>query len=525
MNIQTERREDQTARLTVQVDAERLNEAKREAAREISKKVNIPGFRKGKAPYRVLSNYIGDEYITEEAVELLSQTVYREVITQVDFEPYGPGALDEYDVEQEAPVFIYTVPLQPEVDLKEYRDVRLDYEAPAVTDEMVEKSLRNLQEQHAVVEESQHPARLGDRVTMDVHSFFISEHEDEEPAEEDAEPEAPVEAEVEQEAADMEWEGAPATDEAVDVHEHSHDEPYIHEHDLQLILDEQDEPIPGFNEQVVGAAPGTSLNFVLTVPDDVEKYPNEAGRTVEFSIEVKKVENITLPPLNDELAARATEDEDEPLSLLELRVRIRENLERMVLDEYDNDYKRRALDELVNLAEIKFPEAIVADEVEALLRDLDRRLRQQGITLEDYMKIYGKTIQDLYGDYRDLAVLRVKRGLVMRELVKLEGVGVNDGDIDAEIDRLAMTFEAEEQQESFRQMFVRQPNMRLSMQDDLLTNKVMDRVAAIAKGEAPALEAAAAETSNAQPEEVDSTPAVDETAAASDESESTEETA
>ncbi len=527
MNIQIERREDHTAKLVVEVDAERLDQAKREAARALSTKVNIPGFRKGKAPYRMLVNYIGEEYITEEAIEKLSEKMYPEIIDQVDFQPYSSGVLNDYDVTQETPTLTFVVPLAPEVDLVNYRDTRVDYEAPAVTEDMIEQALRNLREEHAVVEDSQHAARLGDRVTFDIHSFFIEEAE-EAVADEAAESEVVDAADAELEDADP--------DDIEHYVDPTRGDPYIHEHDMRVLLNDDDELLPGFNDNLAGANIGDTLTFTLTIPDDAEAYEaDEIGRTVEFIIDLKKVENITLPELNDELAARATAEEETPLTLLELRVRIRENLERMTSTEYDNSYARRALDSVIEQAVINFPEAIVVDEVNALLQDLDQRLRNQNFTLEDYMKIYGKSIDDMYTDYRDTAVLRVKRGLVLRELVQAEQVKVQDADIDAEIARLAESFGAEEQQEQFRQMFAQQPSMRASMQDDLLMNKVMERVAEIAKGTAPELTAPVENTpaesapAESMPADADTdnanSPAADQPPAANDETDSTEETA
>ena len=201
MNIQTERLEDQTARVTVEIDAERLDAAKHKAAQQISRKVNIPGFRKGKVPYRVLLNYVGEGAILEDAVELLSQEVYREVLPETGLEPYGPGVLTEVKSEEATPTFIYVVPLQPTVDLSDYRSVRIPYDLPETTDEAVNRAMKNLQEQNAVVEESHQAVVLGNRVTLDLHSFILDDHEEEENAEESGEAGADESPEAEGETA------------------------------------------------------------------------------------------------------------------------------------------------------------------------------------------------------------------------------------------------------------------------------------------------------------------------------------
>ncbi len=490
MNIQTERLEDQTARVTVEVDTERLEAAKHKAASQISRKVNIPGFRKGKVPYRVLVNYVGEPAILDDALELLSQDIYREMLPETDLDPYGPGVLTDVKSDEPTPTFTYLVPLQPTIDLGEYRAIRLPYEPEPVDDDMVKRAMKNLQEQEAVVEESQQPAVLSNRLTMDVHSFILDAHEEEEADEEAETPaEAPVEtsAEVEPDVADEAAAEEADEDEEHD-HDHHHDDdegtPYIHEHDLRLILDSDDEPTPGFNDALVGATVGDAREFTLDVPDDAEKYPEAAGKQVKYYVTVKKIESLTLPELTDDFAARVTKDEDEPLSLLQLRIRVRENLEQRNSDDYQSDYVRRALDQIVEQADIKYPEAMVADQVDRFLQDLDQRLRQQGITLQDYMKIYQKTNDDLYNDYRDNAANTVERSLVLRTLADVEHVDVTGEDIDNQIDLIVGQFD-EERQDVIRQMFLSQATMRESVLNDLLRDRVLERISAIAKGEAP----------------------------------------
>ncbi|MFN8447981.1 MAG: trigger factor [Anaerolineae bacterium] len=509
MNIQTERLEDQTARVTVEIDAERLDAAKQKAAQQISKRVNIPGFRRGKVPYRILLNYVGEPAILEDAVELLSQEVYTEMLPQTDLDPYGPGTLTDVKSDQPTPTFVYVVPLQPSVDLKDYRSVRLPYEPPEITDDAVKRSMKNLQEQQAVVEESHQPAALGNRLTMDVHSYILGEHLETDEAEDDAEAADDHEEDHEDEH-DHEHDHD-------DEHDHEHDHghahggdeegtPYIHEHELQLMLDEDDEPQPGFSQAMVGVNVGESREFTLTFPDDAEKYEDMAGKTVKYYVDTKKIETLTMPELTDDFAARVTKDEEKPLTLLELRMRVRENMTTMSEQSYRSEYVRKALDEVVQQADIKFPEAMVADQVETFLQDFDRRLRQQGITLQDYMKIYHKTADDLYQDYRESAEQAVKRSLALREIADVEQLAVTDERVDQEIERVVGQFD-EDRRDAVRQMFNAQPNMRDSVRSDLLRDEVLERVAAIAQGEAPTV-SVPAEAQDAAP--VESAPAAEE---------------
>ena len=298
LNIQTEYLENQTARFTVEIEPERFNRAKQKAARKIAKSVRIPGFRKGKAPYRILVQQGLEPQIAMEAVDTLGQEVYREALEQSEVEPYGPGAFEDYRLEPTV-TFIYTVPLQPTVELNDYQSIRLDYEPLEIDDEMVDRSMKSLQEQEALAEESQQPAVIGNRITADIHGKFADD--------------APDGGDDNAQESDAPEKGAT----------------FLHEHDATFVLDPDYESVlPGFAEAVVGAEVDSELEFELIAPDDDEDYEDIAGRKISFSVDVKKIEVITLPELNDDLAARITQNEEEPLTLLQLRMRVRENLEK-----------------------------------------------------------------------------------------------------------------------------------------------------------------------------------------------------
>lgn len=463
MNIQTEQLADHTAKMTVEVAPDRLEKAKQKAARQISGKVNIPGFRKGKAPYSILVRYFGEEAIVNDAFELLSNEIYRDALVDSGLEPYGPGAFLEGKTDP-SPIMIFQVPLQPVVELGDYRDVRLEWKPAEVTDEDVDRALKGLQEQNAVAEDSARPVQAGDRVTVDIHSHVIEEHSEEE---------------GEAEEHDHDHEGHDHD------HEHGAENSFIHEHDAAIILDAEHEPVPGFGEALVGSQLGDVREFDLDIPDNAEEFDDLAGKKAHFSVGVKKVENITLPALNDDLAARITQEEEKPLTLLELRVRVRENLERAASERATDDYTRRALDEMVAKATIKYPEAMLADEIEEMLKQFDLQLRQQGFTLKDYLTVMRRSEQEMYNEYRPTAEQRVRRGLVMREVMSAEGIDATPEELEGEIDRMLEPV-AEDRRESMRALF-NDPNMRTNVLDDLLRRKTTERIAEIARGEAPEL--------------------------------------
>ncbi|MDX1992972.1 MAG: trigger factor [bacterium] len=476
MNIQTERLEDHKARFTVEIEPERLDNAKKAAARALAKRVSIPGFRKGKAPYHLVVQYLGENNILQDALDELSQEIYRETIGQADIEPYGPGSWDDFKLEP-SPTFIYTVPLQPTVTLGDYRSVRMPFEVPPVEDDQVDEAMRRLQEQEALVEESARPVEIGNRVTIDIHSHFT---DDPKPVEGDA-------------AESSESEAPPKGME------------FVHQHDGQINLGADDEPImTGFKAAILGANAGQELEFELTVPEDEEDFSDIAGRKIEFHVTVKKIENVTLPALNDDFAARVTQSEEKPLTLLELRMRMRENLQNAVERQARERYANEALQEMVKQSTVSYPDAMVQEQIDAMVKDIERRLQQQSLSLDAYYRLTGRTAEQLREDYRESAVSTIKRTLVLREIVNAERVDVSEDEINKRIDELAASFG--EQAEAFRGIFDT-PNMRNSILNELLEQNVMNRVIAIARGEAPVLDAAPVEALAQPNTEADATAA------------------
>lgn len=473
MNIQTERLENHTARFTVEVDNERLEKAKRTAAGRLAKRVNIPGFRKGKAPYKVLVSYLGEGAILEDAVEVLGNEIYKDALDQSEIEPYGPGALEDFKVEPQ-PTFQFIVPLQPSVSLGDYRSVRVEYEAPTIDDKAVDDAIETMRERLAVIEESHQPVAAGNRVTVSLTGTFL----DEDPAEDETEDESAGE---EKEEAEPE------------------NKVFIQRDEIMFLLTPDREPAPGFTDALIGAAADERREFELTYPEDEEEYQNLSGRHVKFDVTIKKIETMTMPALNDEFAARVTESEEKPLTLLELRMRTRENLQKTADERAQSEYAHEVLHEMIEQATVAFPDALVDDQIQHLLQHVDSDLRQRGITLDDYMKITGKTLQDLREEYRGQAVETIEHSLVLQELTKAEKIEIDDARIDDEIEKVVTQFG--EQAEAFRKFYSRK-DARENLRNDLTTRAINERIAAIAKGEV--LDAEPAPTESAAPASTES---------------------
>jgi trigger factor len=468
VNIQTEHLDDHTARLTVEVEADRLEKAIQQAARRIAKKGRIPGFRPGKAPVQVVLNLYGKEYVLGEALDELGNDLYREALEASEVQPYAPGSLEK--VEEEGRKLVFVVPKRPEVDLGNYRDLRIEYTVEEVTDEMLDEAMENLRQDQALVEPVERPAQMGDQVTFDHFEVVVLPNEGE--------------AAVDSSGGEVSGsEGEPAV-EAGDEAEQEDDEQehvLVHQHDFDRVLrDDEDDLFPGFSAEIVGLQAGDEKTFTLAIPEDYD-LKDAAGHTVRVEAFVKAVQSRLVPDWSDTLAEVIAKGELK--TMLELRVDTRKRLgemaERMATDKAAHE----ALDKLVEGATIHYPEEIVQEYIDDLMTELDQNLRQQGLTLADLLKITGRKEETVREEYRERAVERARRALALGQLVQDEELAASDEDLEAEIDRMSSLLGGD-QAGKFRQ-FLTTEQSRMNIANRVASDRALARLVAIAKGENP----------------------------------------
>lgn len=523
MNIRTEQLENHAVRLTVEIELAQLEEAKRQAVRTISGKVNIPGFRKGKAPAAIITRYVGEAYILEEAIESLGQKLYREALEESKIEPAAPGSMDDFKIDP--PTFTYTVPLAPKVTLGDYRAIRVEYVEKTVGDEEVEAELRSLQREFAETVESAEGAEVGDRVTCDLHSFFVE-----------------VDA---------------ASDAEADVHDRK-EEAYVHRHGAVInLLEGEDEPLaPGFTANVVGAKAGDVRTFRITLPtEDAKINPDILGKTIEFVVAIEKVEKVALPEIDDALAAKISqrydwdeafddivnaEDDDDvedaeleaaldeveaaaeaaedtaaeldkapdvrPLTLDEVRVKLKESVTKRTETQNREGYANKVLEQVIDSAEVAFNDASVEAEIDDMVEDLKERLRQNRLDLDTYLRQTGRTIEEIRGDYREPAAKFLRRSLVVREFARAEKLEVTQ----EELQNRFMEILGEIGQDAINQLgILRDERFVNNMANNMMSQKIEERAILVGKGEAPSLEVVVAPVAEETPAATEETPAAD----------------
>ena len=459
LNVQTDHLENHTARLTVEVDAERIDKAMRQAARRLSQHAKIPGFRPGKAPYNIVLNLFGREYVLDQALETISEEIYSEALAASGVLPYAPGSLEE--VSEDGRKLVFIVPKFPTVTLGDYRAIRVEAEDTEVTDEMVNEAMEELRERQAVIEPAERPAQLGDVVTMEhLEIRVLAEHEDDEDDDEN----------------DL--------DDVDDDDEESDDDDekavLLHRHDFDVVLHgDRRDLVPGFAAKIVGMSAGDKAEFELEVPADHDDG-FIAGQTLRVEAHVAQVKSRMLPEWSDALAKTLSEDTFE--TILELRQDVRRQLTEQAEQRTRQIIAEEALAKMIEEATLSYPEEAVQEMVSELVAELENTvLRGQGLTLKDFLQISGMTEKDLRERYRNRAEMRTRSALVFNEFLRQEKVFASDADIDAEIERMSASF-GETQAPVFKRYFSSAQG-RWSIGTDLTTSRGIDRLVAIARGE------------------------------------------
>lgn len=433
MKVTTEPRENRQLALTIEVEPERVEAALTKAVRHVANKYTIPGFRKGKAPRHVVEQMFGKEALFQEALDDLGQAVYAEALEQEKIEPYGPGQLE--DVQRDPLVLKMLIPLAPEVEVGDYRSLRVPFEAPGVDDDEINHQIEHLRERHVMIE----------------------------PAPEDA---------------GVDW-GHLAT---LEIQSTIEGEPFISRNNAGIVvekeqLDHRIQVLPGFEEQIIGMKPGEQKTFSLPIPDE-DNFGERRGKTAEFNVTLKETKLRTLPDADDALAQTVGDFE----TIDALRDAIHKDIADAKMREADSKYIDQVIDKLLEMSRIEFPNIMVEEELDAMIERTEQRLKDQGLGFEQYLKMLSKTRDEYRQEMRPTADGRIRRGLLLSKLVELESLDVDQADVDKEIESTSAAYG--ERAKEVRSVLSSEKNVR-SIRLELLTQKVLDRLKAIARDEAP----------------------------------------
>lgn len=457
LTIQSQEDEQRQVLLTVEVSEDRIKKTMRQVARKLAGEVNVPGFRKGKAPYHVIARRVGEDYLRTEAIEDLVQPVFEEALEEIDVIPYAQPSLDA--VEPEPVVFKFTVPLEPQITLDEsYRDLRKDIEAVEITDEAIAEALEQVRLRHQVIEPAERPVAQGDVVSVSGKGVLL-------PA-----------AATEQEDAEEDTEAAADNLEAQEV--------VLFDEDQTELLMDPEIVFPGtaFVENFIGLTAGEEKAFTLEFPVDFDDE-ELAGRTASFEITVLEVKSRLLPELDDELAKQEGSYE----SLAELQDSLTKNLHTQAESEARNELIEGLIDDLLENATVVFPPAALDLEIDDMVETMKVQMERSGWQWSDYLKIQGLNDETIRDNFRENAEERLERRLALRQFIVDEMLTVDAEDVDAKIEERLESFgDNEDLRNSMRQYFSTGYGFDM-LSSEILMDKVAVRAEAIYKGEAPDL--------------------------------------
>ncbi len=439
MNVTTEPRDNRQLAVTIEVPPERVEAALAQAAKRLAQRYRIPGFRPGKAPRAVVERVVGKQALYEAVIDDLGPKLYKEALEQHNIEPYGPGEMEDFTLEPM--VLKMVVPLAPVVNLGDYLNLRVPYIEPTIDEHEVEHQLEHARENQAIVEPvSDVPAEAGMIALIDIDSTIEGQ-------------------------------------------------PFITQHNVTVNLYpplDKVEDMIDFSEYIIGMKPGEDKTFDLPVPD-VDRYGEFRGKTATARIHVIELRKRELPELDDALAQTIGDYE----TLDALKNEIREELLASKKRQTDTEYGERVINEMVKIATVEFPPQMVASELDSLLERTEKRMKDQGMTLAEYLKALGKSDEEYREELKPTAEVRLKRGLVLNQLIKDQGITVTDDQVEQQINAMAEAYGA--RADEARKSLSTDEN-RDAIRLDLLSNAGLARAVAIAKGEFTAPETPTAES-------------------------------
>ncbi len=429
LNVTAERIPDSQVVLTIEVDPERLERSMDQAYRRVAPRVRIPGFRPGKAPRRVVELHLGREALLHEALDRLVPEVVEEAIKAQELEMVASPDLEITSLE---PVVIKaTVPVRPNVDLGDYRALRVEPEPVEVDEAEVERTLESLRRRYADIEPVDRPVQEGDRVRLDITG---------------------------------EVEGRTV----------------LRQEDVEVsVRAEELANVPGVFERLLGMSKGEEAEFEAVLPEDYARR-ELAGKPIRYRVRVLEVKSERLPELNDDFARQVGEGF---ASVTALRERIRADLRARAEEEARRRLEEKAVEALVQQARLEFPPQLVEREIDHMVQDLTRPAAGEGRrAVERFLQQVGRSEQELREELRPAATERVKRSLVLSRLAELEGIAVTPEEVEQELASLAGT---SPQAAQIRQLFDT-PSGREVIERQLRSRRTLERLTQIVTGQAPA---------------------------------------
>lgn len=420
MKVTQERLEGNQVLLNVEVEVEKVTAALNKAYKKVVQKINVPGFRKGRVPRKVLEARFGVEVLYNDALDILLPEAYSAAVDESGIEPIDRPEIEDFHLEAGQPAtFSAKVLVKPEVTLGQYTGLELERPAVEVTSEEVEHELELLQQRHTQLQSTERTVvENGDYATIDFEGFVDGEA----------------------------FEGGTGEEYALEIGSNSF--------------------IAGFEEQLIGKSVGEEVEVNVTFPEDY-RAEHLAGQPALFKVVIKEIKIKDIPELNDEFAKDASEYD----TLDELKQDVENKLIKNAEDRAKREFENLVVESVTEKAEIEIPEKMVETELDQMYQAMAFNFQQQGIPLDSYLEYTGTNQEQWRADNTAEAQKRVRATLTLEAIAEKEGIVISDEEMDTKIAELAK--DSKQEVEKFKQFLGLQGRLD-SLIDSWKMEKVID---------------------------------------------------
>lgn len=392
MSLQVEKLENNTAKLTIEVEASKFDKAIQKAYQKNKNKFNIPGFRKGKVPYAMVEKMYGAAVFYEDAANELISGAYAQAAEESGLEIVARPEINVTQIEKGKPfIFEAEVTTKPEVKLGKYKGIKVEKADVTVTDEEVTEELDKVKEQNArLVAADDKAVEDGDQTTIDFEGFVDG----------------------------VAFEGGKGEDYPLTIGSHSF--------------------IDTFEEQLIGKKVGEEVEVNVTFPENYQAK-ELAGKPAMFKVTIKEIKVKEYPELDDDFAQDVSEFD----TLDEYKEDIKKNLTEKKEKEAESEKESKVIEAIVNDAEMDIPEKMVEAQAEQMLEEFAQNIAMQGISFEQYLQFTGATVDQMKEQVKPQAQARVESSLVLEAVVKAENIEATEEEVEEEIKEMAGRYNME----------------------------------------------------------------------------------
>lgn len=392
MAVKSEQVEKNLVKLTFEVSAEKFEEGMQKAYLKNVKKINIPGFRKGKVSRAMVEKYYSPSIFYDEAINYVLPEAYDEAVKEAEIDAVAKPEIDVEKIEKGSPVvFTALVTTKPEVKLGKYKGIEIEKIEHNVTAEEVNKEIEAVRNQNArMITIEDRAVKKKDIAVIDFEGFSDG----------------------------VAFPGGKGENYELEIGSNTF--------------------IPGFEDQLVGAKLGDDIDVKVTFPEEYHAA-DLAGKEATFKVKVKEIKKKELPELNDDFASEVSEFEN----LKDYKKSIKERLKKEAEEKTKNEIEDAVIDAAVAECEVDIPKAMIDEQIDRMVNDFSTRLSYQGLSLDQYLQYTGSELESMKESFREQAEKRVRASLLIEAVAKAEAIEATEEEINAKIEEMSKQYNME----------------------------------------------------------------------------------